>query len=182
MRRKRDVTGKWLSSTFFPLLCESRACFRFLDRTTSFLFHYILPHFTSLAAFASAEQRGEKMGETEGEGGRGRGSHSQSVGILTAQLRWPRGFFRRRRRRSKELRVTFSLQFRSEREREREREGESQKSVVLVTRCHCPAHLSSTLLANLLHSGAAPAIDLDERPKRATSVGGQSRRRERVGR
>ena len=68
-----DASGKWLGSTFSPFLLPSATLPpasasshpRPTDRPRSFLFHYILPHFTSLAGFASTEQRGEKMGGTE---------------------------------------------------------------------------------------------------------------------
>ena len=48
------------------------------DLARSFLFHYILPHFTSLAGFASTERRGEKRGGTEAEGGAEGGDRSRS--------------------------------------------------------------------------------------------------------
>ena len=143
--------------------------------------HFASLHFTCSLRFSGTERR-----EDGRDGGRGRererialavGWHPHGSAPVAARLLPPPPPPIER----VACYILPSVQIR-EREREREREGESQKSVVLVTRCHCPAHLSSTLLANLLHSGAAPAIDLDERPKRATSVGGQSRRRERVGR
>ena len=61
-----NVSGKWLISTFLPcsipsLLCPNASASprarpnRPRSPHRSFLFHYILPHFTSLAGFASSE-------------------------------------------------------------------------------------------------------------------------------
>ena len=85
-----DASGKWFGSTFSPFLLPSATLPpasasshpRPTDRPRSFLFHYILPHFTSLAGFASTEQRGEKTGGTE------RGTEERERGRIALAVGW----------------------------------------------------------------------------------------------